>query len=248
MYRSMTMGFGRPLAGIDDIAEKTFLETGTADLFGMNGLDPSGLGVMVSIGTERTTLTAEELVMFQRLTTHLSSAYRCRRRLQEVSASPLVDSEAILAPDGHVVDAKGPAESKAARETLRDATRSMESVRRRKKSSGEPTAQWRPRINGRWTLVDASDPGGNRLIAARENQTADLGLDSLTEREQQVVASAVAGRATKEIAYDLGVSYATARVLLARAYARLGVKTRKGLLALPSIRMLRGMPVIASES
>jgi DNA-binding CsgD family transcriptional regulator len=240
MFRSITVGFAKPVGGMDEVAERTFAEIDTADYFGINGLDSSGLGCFVGIGAERTNLTADELLIFHRLAAHLSSAYRCRRRLQAATVEQaLTGAEALLDASGRLLDARGPAESKAARESLQDATRSMETVRHRA-STDEPTSRWRPRVSGRWTLVDVSDRGA-RFIAARENQTSPRGLDALTDREQQVVASAVAGRSTKEIAYELGISHATARVLLARSYSRLGVRTRRELFDLPNIRVLRGV-------
>lgn len=239
MYRTFTFGFGRPLRGMDERGEEILAQTAAADMFGLNGLDASGLGCFVGIGAERTELDAQELVLYQRLAAHLSSAYRCRRRLRAGSAGAVSEAEAILDEEGRVLDARGPAESRAAREELNQAARSMQTVRRRR-GEDEPTSGWRPRIEGRWTLVDAAD-GGTRVIAARENQTRATGLDALTDREQQVVASAVTGRSPKEIAYDLGISHATARVLLARSYRRLGVRTQKELFDLPSIRILRGV-------
>jgi DNA-binding CsgD family transcriptional regulator len=238
MYRTITTGFAGPMGGLDEEAEETLRGARTAEFFGLNGLDPSGEGCFVGIGAERTNLTPEELLVFPRLAAHLSSAYRVRRNLRAATVDPLHSSEAILDGDGRVLDATGPAAAEPSRLALREATLAMQSVRRRE-SEPDPTSRWRPRVRGRWTLVDASD-GAGRLIAARENQTHPAGLEVLTEREQQVVASAIAGRTAKEIAYDLGISHATARVLLARAYGRLGVRTRKQLFALPNIRVLRG--------
>jgi hypothetical protein len=43
------------------------------------------------------------------------------------------------------------------------------------------------------------------------------------------------GQTTKEIAYSLGIEDSTARVLLARSAAKLGVAGRTGLLAHPAI-------------
>jgi DNA-binding CsgD family transcriptional regulator len=243
MLRTIATGFGGPMGAMDREAQEILRESGTADFFGLNGLDPSGKGCFVGIGAERTTLTPEELLVFPRLAAHLSSAYRVRRNLRAVTVDPLHSSEAILDGDGRVLDATGPAKAEQSRLALRDATRAMQLVRRRE-SEPDPTSRWRPRVRGRWTLVDASDGAGRRLIAARENQTHPAGLEVLTEREQQVVASAIAGRTAKEIAYELGITHATARVLLARAYGRLGVRTRKELFALPNIRVLRGESLI----
>jgi DNA-binding NarL/FixJ family response regulator len=44
----------------------------------------------------------------------------------------------------------------------------------------------------------------------------------LTPRERQIVDSVLGGRTTKEIAFDLGVSDATVRVLYSRAMKKLG--------------------------
>jgi DNA-binding CsgD family transcriptional regulator len=179
--------------------------------------------------------------VFQRLTAHLGSAYRCRRRLRGEKLDAVEGSEAILRPDGRVLDARGPAESTSARTALTDAVRAMERVRRRR--NVDATAEhWRPRIKARWTLVDSPEGDRDRYVLARENQLEPRGLEVLTERERQVVACVAAGRTVKELAYELGISYATARVLLARAYARLGVASREELFGLKSIRGLRGEP------
>ena len=111
---------------------------------------------------------------------------------------------------------------------------------RRQASHADPTTRWSPRIQTRWTLVDAIGSRGEPYILARENCTAGATLGSLTERERQVVVSAAYGRSNKEIAYELGISHSTARVLLARACARLGVPSRAALLRLPAIRALHG--------
>jgi DNA-binding CsgD family transcriptional regulator len=57
------------------------------------------------------------------------------------------------------------------------------------------------------------------------------GMDALTPREKEVVARTIRGDTPKVIAYDLGISHSTVRVLLARSYRRLGVKSRAELLA-----------------
>ena len=237
--RSLTIGFGRPLGAVTQDSDRVLTELETADFFGLNGLDISGRGCFIGIGAERTLLTTQEILVFQRLATHLSSAYRIRRRLQELQQEPLSSWEALLLPDGKLLDARGPAKPVNARQALHQATRSMEGVRARRDDQ-EPTAGWRPRVRGRWTLIDAFTRAGERYIVARENQTIAPGLGALTAREQQVLASAASGRANKEIAYELGVSHATVRVLFARACRRLGVRSRKQLFDLPCIRSLRG--------
>jgi DNA-binding CsgD family transcriptional regulator len=60
--------------------------------------------------------------------------------------------------------------------------------------------------------------------------------DALTERERHVVAGAIVGKSSKEIAYELGISDSTTRVLLGRAYRRLGVRSRTQLVQLAQAR------------
>jgi DNA-binding CsgD family transcriptional regulator len=242
-YRTLSFGFVNPFVGPSDSPMQGFVdrlgEIGTRDMFALNGLDPSGIGCVVGVGVARTVIAPEEMLIYQRLAGHLASAYRCRRALKAAVDRAGDDAEAILDADGRLLDARGPARAPDARRALGAATRAIEGVRRGQ-AGGEPTLRWRPRVQARWTLVDSFNRDGARYILARENRARAPGLGVLTEREQQVVACAASGKTNKEIAYELGISHATTRVLVARACARLGVRTRLELLRLPSIRALRG--------
>jgi DNA-binding CsgD family transcriptional regulator len=237
-YHTVALGYARPIGGLNDTDVRALARADTADYFGINGLDGSGKGCFIGVGAERTQLDAGEMVLFTRLAAHLASAYRCRRRLR-TAPDPLVDSEAIISPDGRLLDARGPAAGRTARANIGQAARELQRVRLGRLRD-EPTGHWRPRVASRWTLVTSYTRAGEHYVLARENQTHLPGLHVLTEREQQVVASALTGKSNKEIAYDLGVSHSTARVLLSRAMARLGVRSRPELFALPAIRALRG--------
>jgi DNA-binding CsgD family transcriptional regulator len=238
-YRTMSLGYAGPLGGLDSSDARLLARAQTLEFFGINGQDGTGRGCFIGLGTERTVLTSKEMVLFQRLAAHLASAYRCRRRLRAAQGDPLDDSEAVLAADGRLLEARAEAAEPAAREALGRAGRSLARIRKRG-STAEPTSHWQPRIRTRWTLVDRYTRRGGRFLVARENQTDLPTLHTLTEREQQVVASALTGKSNKEIAYELGISDSTTRVLLGRAYARLGVRSRKELFDLPQLRALRG--------
>lgn len=93
-------------------------------------------------------------------------------------------------------------------------------------------------LSPRWTVVDTFQRGSERYIVARDNWVSSPDLSLLTAREQQIVVRAALGRSSKEAAHELGITHATARVLLSRAYRRLGVRTQRELLRLPSIRQL----------
>ena len=56
-------------------------------------------------------------------------------------------------------------------------------------------------------------------------------IELLSAREREVVQRACLGSHNKGIAYDLGLSHSTVRVLMCRAAAKLGVRTRGELLA-----------------
>src|SRR4051812_43002802 len=112
-------------------------------------------------------------------------------------------------------------------------------LRRPKAQPDETLRPWPPLTRARWTLVDRFERGGRRYIVARENRSQLRGLLALSERERQAVAYLAIGQSTKEAAYALGISDATVRVLLSRAAAKLGVRSRSALLSHPEVRRLR---------
>jgi DNA-binding CsgD family transcriptional regulator len=238
-YRNLDFGYSSKLNGFSRADNRFLTRTSTVDFFGINGRDGGGHGCFVGVGVARSTLTAWESTLFHRLSSHLGSAYRCRSRLRALNALPLDDAEAVLDHDGRLLEARAEAAEPSACNALARAGDAIARLRRGAHDP-EPTASWRPRVSTRWTLVDVYRRKGERYIVARENQAPAPGLDSLTERERQVVASAASGKSNKDIAYELGISPSTTRVLLSRAYARLRLRSRKELFQLPAIRALRG--------
>jgi DNA-binding CsgD family transcriptional regulator len=238
-FLSTAVGFARPLGVIDEKSSSRLTRLDTSDHFGINGRDASRRGCFLGLGADRTELTGDEVILFQRLSAHLASAYRLRRILEERGERAIDEWEAMADVDGTVLESRGPADSSRERDSIALAVRSRESARRRG-AKKMPTTEWRPRVSSRWTLIDVFSRAGRRYVVARENHAPSPGLDALTEREQQIVASAATGQSTKEIAYELGISHGTVRVLLARACGRLGVSSKKELLDLHLIRALRG--------
>jgi DNA-binding CsgD family transcriptional regulator len=76
----------------------------------------------------------------------------------------------------------------------------------------------------RWHVLQRFERHGQRYAMIREESAAELSL--LTRRERQVLELVLGGRETKVIAYELGLADATVRVLLARASAKLGARSR----------------------
>lgn len=182
-------------------------------------------------------MSADVLLDFQRVSSHLASAYRCRQRLRAAQVPAIEQAEAVALPDGTIVEAKGPAQPRSVRERLTKDIRAIQTVRAHE--SSESAQRWLPRLQGRWTVVEGDGNDGQRYLLARENLSAVPALSQLTERELQVVATLSLGRTIKETAYDLGISDSTVRVLLTRAYARLGIHTQEELMNLPAVRALR---------
>lgn len=221
---------------------------GWGDIFTVNGLDPTGIGCLLTIGTRQREFLppAIEMAIYTRIAHHLAAAFRCRRRLG-ISKVPrgsddvvLAGAEAVLDVDGHVVHAEGQAAGKAAREHLSIAVRNIDALRTKSRKAGRSALEtWHPLVDARWTLVDSFEEGGRRYVVACENESRPPTFEALTGRERQVVLQAALGFTNKEIAYALGISDSTVRVLIARAAARIGVRSRAELLAHPSLREIR---------
>jgi len=86
-----------------------------------------------------------------------------------------------------------------------------------------------------WTVViDTIESDGRRYIVAREEHPTVSGPSSLTPTERRVVTMASRNLTTKEVAYTLGMSDTTVRVLIMRACRRCGARNRQEL-----FRMIR---------
>ena len=89
------------------------------------------------------------------------------------------------------------------------------------------TRRWRPLVESSWTLLDEIDRDGRRFVLAVDNRPPTLPPGgALSEREHQVLTHALLGHTNKVIAYELGLSDSTVRVLLHRACRKLGVSNR----------------------
>lgn len=213
---------------------------GLEDIFGINGTDPSGVGVWLGAGMSTATrLTPAQRARWTRVAAHLAAGYRLRRRLAAARllsgggrrATPW-GADAVLSPSGRVEHVESEeARARDARDRLRDAAVAMDRARGRMRRIDPDGAlgQWMGLVDGRWSLVDKFDRDGQRYVLARRNEARAPGLEALTDRERAVAAYAALGHHNKLIAYDLGIAHSTVRVLLARASAKLGARTREEL-------------------
>jgi DNA-binding CsgD family transcriptional regulator len=224
----------------DEPHMKQFVQRfGMYDSIWITAAEPSGRGIGFHAGrADIKWASPAEKRRWGKVAAHLSTATRLRHALRSRSAGDPgaghagADGEAVLDPAGRVHDASGSARTPAARELLRRAVLSLEQSRGALRDT-DPDASLDLRkalVGARWSLVDRVELDGKRYILARENPPDAPGPEALTARERQVIGFAKLGHHNKLIAYELGIADSTVRVLLARAAARLGVRTRAELL------------------
>lgn len=201
---------------------------GARDTFAVNALDAGGQGLWLGAPLPSTAKeSAESVTLFTRLAAHLTSAVRLRTKGTRSTA-------AVLSPDGALLHAEENEGVVEAREDLRRATRAFDQARTTKMRGDVElaTRRWRPLVLSRWSLLDDFDSDGRRFVVAVDNgpPTRPPRRD-LSEREHQILTQAHMGHSTKVIAYELGLSVSTVRVLLHRAARKLGASTRQELIA-----------------
>jgi DNA-binding CsgD family transcriptional regulator len=164
---------------------------------------------------------------WDRIAAHLSAAF-C---LRENMARGLAPGEGVLAPDGKLLHAEGPARLPDARSALRFAVRSIDAARSRHRHDPEASLQaWRAVVSGRWSLVEQHERDGKRFLLARVNELQAPGSKALSSRERQVLGLVAQGSSNKEIAYRLGIGEPSVAGYLRRGRAKIGLKNRADLL------------------
>jgi len=206
---------------------------GFVDVLNVVAAEPDGGGCAISsFRAEPARLRGPEGHLIRGLFRHFTVAHRLQRRLRH--APILTDAaDAVLDPGGRVHHAKGAAATREMVAALRSAAGNAEAARAKRRRS-DPHAvldAWDGLIAGRWTLVDHFQRDGRRYVLALENGAPTSGLRALSPREREVLGRALGGSDNKVIAYDLGIAHATVKVLMARAASKLGVRTRRELLA-----------------
>jgi len=189
------------------------------DLIISNGFDASGLAVLL-VGQlpYKSNLTAGERHALTRLSAHCIAALRLGARAPE-------EAVARIAPDGALHgDRAGLEDDEAdAVEALRRAARALVALRSARAGAvADSLGALSPRVLARWSVVGHFTDGGEELAVVRRNPAPEGGAQRpLTTRERQVLALVEAGHSLKFAAYELGIGYATVRVLVARARRKL---------------------------
>jgi DNA-binding CsgD family transcriptional regulator len=234
-WKTLAYGTASQVPGFAEIPLVRELERdlGIRDILAINAFDPSGIGVWVGAPLpEITRVDPRDVATWNRVAAHIATAFRLRRRRHGPTKPE--DADAVLTPSGRVEHAEGEAKLTKARGRLRDAALAMTRARGalRKSDPAAAVDSWKALVDASWTLLDHFDADGKRYVLAVRNAPVAPGPESLTERERQVLAATALGRSTKLTAYELGLSASTVRVLLMRAAKKLGVETRRELVAL----------------
>lgn len=77
-----------------------------------------------------------------------------------------------------------------------------------------------------WTLLDQFVTDGKRFVVLSASEPVVEESRPLTAREREILSHAAMDKTNKQIAYELGVTAATVRVLLARGAQKLGARRR----------------------
>ena len=181
---------------------------------------------MLTIVTPRQPHSPRTANLWHRLAAHISAGNRLRKALGTLAfekIDPTARAEAVLAPNGKIENATGPAEPRAARDALRDALVRIDAARSERDNPERSVELWRGLVAGRWSLVEHFERDGRRYYLAHKNDP-ELAQDrTLTSRERQVLGYAELGHSNKLIAYELGLSTTTISTILIRAKKKLGM-------------------------
>ena len=170
---------------------------------------------------------------------HLGAALRLRS-LAPPARTDDEETEAVLSPDGKVLHATGDAVE--LRSSLTEAVLRSERARShlRKVDATEATELWSALVEGKWSVLEATERDEKRFLLARKNTlrpptlpaepAARRDLIDLTKEESDVVWLAVQGHSHKYIAYELGLSAPTVARRLRAAMDKLRVGSRRELL------------------
>lgn len=220
----MTCGQATAVPGMRALLPAFAKIGGARDTLAVNALDADGRGLWLGAPMRSTRrATAQQMTLLSRLSAHLTAASRLRRR--EADAR---EPAAILSANGALLHAKGKAAARH-RDELRHAVTAFDKARTReaRRDIEMATRRWRPLVVSNWSLLDEFDTDGKRFVVAVDNAPPTRARQgALSEREHHVLTQASLGHSNKEIAYELGLSHATVRVLFHRAARKLHTNTR----------------------
>jgi DNA-binding NarL/FixJ family response regulator len=201
---------------------------GVREFVGLVARDPSGHAIFFSAPSPDLRRPSRgERLSWSRIAAHISAGARLRRALPGLTSADLAaGADAILLPSGSIAHAEVAAQSRGAKESLRNAVLAMDRARSKVRADeAEALDLWQGLVAGRWSLVDRFDTDGRRYLVARKNDPDVKDPRALTLRERHVLAYVAMGYPLKLIAYALGLSLSTVSVNRQTAMRKLGLRT-----------------------
>lgn len=200
---------------------------GVADSWGLTASSPEHRGIVANSPLEsRRSLGRREAEVWRCVGVHIVSGYRLRRRVSDRSG----EADAVIAPDGAMLDEEPGADASSARERIARHVREVEHHARRTGDALDAVTVWKGLVEGRWSLVHRYDSDGKRYYLLHENRCSLPPIHRLSERERQVVAYVAQGDSNRWVAYQLGLSPGTVAVQLRRAMRKMGIASRSELI------------------
>lgn len=188
------------------------------------GRDDAGAATVLAFpSTERGEIPARLRRLGRVVCPHLGAGLRLRRAIDELRSDEKM-IEARFRTDGRCIDASGAARDGDRRESLREAVLVSERSRSKIAQRGVGSAPTLDHVvDGRWSLVERFERGGQRYIVAYRNPPGVGDIRRLTLAERDIVRLAAGGLTNKEVGFSLGIRESTASTLLAAALAKLGI-------------------------
>lgn len=175
---------------------------GEVDTLHLVGADDGGKALCLHIGiSSGETRAIGTKRVWNQMAMHLAAAARLRR-----AVAPLVRADAAHTPLRQAAEAAD-----------RDPTSRL------KPALDSTLDPWRRLIDGHWSVMDAFDSGGRRIIMLCPNPPELVEDCRLTRRERQVIAEIGRGGRETKTAVTLGISISTVRTHLARALEKLRI-------------------------
>jgi len=223
--RSMTERLGFPEGLSQDAIYAPFQPLGIGDVHALTLVDASGEGIGFVAPAPHVVQSVPAITRrLERIGAHVLSGFRLRRALSRV--------EAVLAPDGQLLDAVGEAQAKDEQAVLRDAVKALDRAwSRRGGDVDEALELWTGLVSGRWSLVQSFESDGRRYLLARRNQPGELLGSPLSPLAAQALLMRAQAASYKQIAYELGLSVASVHRLVKDGIHKLGMSS-EGELAL----------------
>lgn len=219
---------------------------GVADGFSIFAQDGEGSAIDLSSLRPRPMVPSERAArVWLRVGYHLASALRLRRRLAAKARR-----EALLAPNGAIVDALPHVQSDAgARETLRAAARSIDRARSRA-GRAEPDralASWTSLVDGTWSLVDHWESDGRRWIAVYENRPRVPDPRALNPVDRAIAQLVALAASNKEIAFALGLTEGSVAGSVHRILRRFKCRRRVDFIAMAAAKNVGSISIDGDE-